>query len=208
MKRLVILCAGVLCLVPVTAAGQATGPSLFGYGTLGSTALAAAETFEAVAGTSRRTNLGGGAHATIWRGLFVDGAVSRLRLTGERVFIHGETVYQLGVPLTVTLRPVDVAAGWRIRRGRVSPFAGGGLSMVSYAEESDFAEAGDDVRETRTGAMFLGGVDVAVLQWLQLGGELRYRAVTGVLGAGGVSGVFGEDSIGGVAASVRVSVGR
>jgi opacity protein-like surface antigen len=146
----------------------------------------------------------------VWRDLFVDVAFSSRKFEGERVFINSDRTYPLGIPMTVTLRPLDLAAGWRWRltRGKVSPYAGGGISFVSYKETSDFSQAGDDVNEQKAGALLVGGVDVAVWKWIYVGGDLRYRAVSGVLGLGGVSGVFGDDQLGGFAAALRVSVGR
>jgi opacity protein-like surface antigen len=182
-----------------------------GYVTYGTTAFGAGDSFEAVTGTSTKSGLGGGGTITgLWRGVFVDVAVSQQKLKGERVFMDAETVYRLGIPLTVRLRPIDVAAGWRftVAGGRVSPFAGVGASVVSYKETSSFAQSGDDISEQKTGALVLGGVDVAVWKWIHVGGDVRYRAVTGVLGLDGVSEVFNEDQLGGFSGGVRVSVGR
>jgi len=43
----------------------------------------------------------------------------------------------------VTLQPIDVSTGWRVpvAKGRVLPYAGGGMLWVQYQEESDFADA-------------------------------------------------------------------
>jgi opacity protein-like surface antigen len=144
----------------------------------------------------------------VWRDLFVDVAFSSRKFEGERVFIDGGTTYPLGIPMTVTLRPLDLAAGWRFTRGKVSPYAGGGISFVSYKETSAFAQPADDVNEQKVGPLVVGGVDVAIWKWIYVGGDLRYRAVSGVLGLGGVSEVFGNDQLGGFAAALRVSVGR
>lgn len=101
-----------------------------------------------------------------------------------------------------------LAAGWRFRAGRVAPYAGAGVVLLGYSEESDFAVAGDDVDERRAGALVLAGADVTVVGPLKVGGELRYRMVQGVLGAGGVSQLFGDDQLGSLAFALRVSVGR
>ena len=106
------------------------------------------------------------------------------------------------------MRPVDIAGGWRFVFGRVSPYAGAGVSLIAYEETADFAASGDNVSESKTGPLFLAGVDVAVIRWLHAGAEFRYRSVKGVLGDGGVSDIFGEDQLGGYALAVRISVGR
>jgi opacity protein-like surface antigen len=90
---------------------------------------------------------------------------------------------------------------------RLVPFVGGGLSMVSYKETSANSN-GEDVSDSATGFVFLGGVDYTLTKWIQVGGEFRYRAVTGILGSAGVSDLYGEDSVGGWAVGVRVSVGK
>jgi hypothetical protein len=79
---------------------------------------------------------------------------------------------------------------------------------MSYKEESDFAAAGDDVDEQKTGGVVLAGVDFPLGHLIRLGGEFRYRAVAGVLGAGGVSQLLGEDKLGGSAFAFRATLGR
>jgi len=134
--------------------------------------------------------------------------VSQQKIKGERVFINGADVYRLGTALRITTRPIDVAAGWRFDMGRLSPFLGGGISVVSYKETSDFAQPGDDVSERASGGLFLGGVDVALTSWLFVGGEVRSRSVSGVLGQGGISEALGDNKLGGVSAALRFAVGR
>ena len=90
---------------------------------------------------------------------------------------------------------------------RLVPFIGGGLSMAMYKETSQNA-GGDDVSKTASGFVFLGGVDYTLTKWIRVGGEFRYRAVTGVLGSGGVSQVYGEKSLGGYVIAARVSIGK
>jgi opacity protein-like surface antigen len=105
------------------------------------------------------------------------------------------------------MRPFDVGAGWRWS-GRFSPYVGGGMSWISYEETSEFAGAGEDLDESATGLLLLGGIDMQLSRWLHIGGDVRYRRVDGVLGAGGASEVYGEDDIGGFGAHVRFSIGR
>ncbi len=205
----VLTLAGLAAALPAAVSAQ-TGVGVRGYGSFGSTTLAATDTFDAVADTTSASVFGGGAQVTnIWRSVFADVAVSRLTLDGERVFIGDDgTVFELGIPLEVTMRPIDIAAGWRFGFGRVAPYVGAGVTFLSYEETSDFSEAGEDVDESGTGALVLGGVDVLVWRWIHAGGEVRYRRVNGILGEGGVSSQFGEDDAGGISAAVRISIGR
>jgi len=192
---------------PNHAMAQSATPGIRGYLSLGMTLLAARDSFDAVAQTSRRPNVGGGVSATLWRGTFVDVAFSQITVDGERVFVNQGTVFRLGIPLSVTMRPLDIAGGWRFG-SRVAPYVGAGLSRISYKETSRFADPDENLDQSGTGLLLEGGVDVEVARWLHLGGELRYRDVKAALGAGGVSAIFGDDSIGGLSTSIRVSVGR
>lgn len=184
-------------------------PSISGYFTGGTVSLAASESFDAVAGSSRALSLGGGATvAGLWGGLFVDLAVTRQKMDGERVFVSNGAVFPLGIPWQATFVPIDLTAGWRWSGGHVISFVGAGATFVKYSERSDFAQDGDDVNQRKVGAVLLGGVEVPLASWIRVGGDVRYRLVKGVLGAGGVSELFGEDQLGGVSTAVRVTVGR
>ncbi len=199
-----VVLAGLL-ISPLTARAQS--PGVRAYFTYGAVSLASSDTFKAVADTNRAPSLGGGIQATgLWRSLFVDVGVARQSLEGTRVFVFESVVYPLDIPLEATFTPVDLAAGWRFHLRRFTPYVGGGVSLVAYKESSPFAQAGDDVSERGTGALLLAGVDVPVWRFLALGGELRYRAVSGVLGESGVSAVFGDDKLGGIQYAIRLSV--
>lgn len=178
------------------------------YATFGTTQFAAHESLELVTGSGSKSGFGVGGSVTFWRSLFVDAAFSQQKLDGERVFIDGGTTYPLGIPLQITTRPIDIAGGWRILDGVVQPYAGGGVTVVSYKEESDFAKASENVSEQKVGGLFLAGVDVRVARIVKVGAEFRYRAVSGVLGEGGVSQLLGDDQLGGRSFAVRASVGR
>jgi opacity protein-like surface antigen len=183
---------------------------LNGYGVLGDMRLDAAQTFEAVSETSHARLFGAGIQVTnIWRSVFVDVAVSNMTIDGERVFFdEARAVQPLGIPLEVSMRYVDVAAGWRARHGRLSPYVGGGFSGLRYRERSELAQPGEDVAEGGVGPLFLAGIDFTLSRWVRIGGEVRYRRVGGVLGAGGASAEFREDSAGGVSTALRVTIGR
>lgn len=205
MTRTVLALAVFLALA---GPGPVFGQSASGraYVTFGTVFMSASETFDAVADTSR-VNVVGVGGAVSWRGIFADVSISKGRLDGQRVFVLDGEVFDLGIPLEISVRPVDIAGGWRGATGRVSPYAGAGVTFLSYEETADFADPGDDVSERVDGWLLLGGLDVAILPWLHAGGEVRHRVVTGVLGEGGVSEAFGEDSLGGTSVAVRVSVG-
>ena len=195
--------------VPSVAGAQASGIQLRGVLTVGSTTYSADQSFDAVLGKHRQTVWGVGAEETFWKGMFAGLHFSpNSEMEGQRVFVFDGQVYELGIPVRIRVRPLDITGGWRFARGRFAPFAGGGVTFVFYDESSDFAEAGEDVSERATGYVIQAGADVALTDWVQVGGELRYRGVNGVLGVGGVSEEFGEDQLGGYTVAVRIVVGR
>jgi hypothetical protein len=206
--RIIVL----MLLFGVTSAVNASAQSsvsVRGYAVYDGTSFSAVDSLEAVSGSSTHSSFGGGGTVNgLWRAVFVDVGVFQSRVDGERIFVDGGTTYRLGIPLEITVRPIDVAAGWRFTTGRFSPYVGGGLTSLSYEESSAFSQLGDNITERKTGGLFLVGMDARVYKWFHVGGELRYRAVKGVLGNEGVSQTFGEDQVGGLSAGLRVSLGK
>ena len=155
MRAGAILIASLLMIAASVPARAQSRVGLRGYVTYGSTTFAATESFEAIAGESRKAGVGGGAVVTgLWRGLFVDAGVTQQKLSGERVFVDAGTVYRLGIPVSIKMRPVDLAAGWRLAYGRLSPYAGAGATFIAYEETADFAEPGDNVSKSKRARSF------------------------------------------------------
>jgi hypothetical protein len=249
---------------PKPAAAKKTGtPALTvrGVVSVGLTSLSSSRSFDAVAGTHSKTTFGFGAEVqNIWKNVFAGVSFSPLSLDGERVFVDGNVVYPLGIPVTLSVNSLDIVGGWRFvlkskgakpappkpgqkppakkeplasvtpqakgtpppqkqppatvkaaqpasKAPRLVPFVGGGLSMVMYTETSTNSN-GDDVSKSATGFVFLGGVDYTITRLVHVGGEFRYRVVSGVLGTAGVSQLYGEESVGGYSIAVRVSIGK
>jgi len=191
---------------------RAAAPSrsfLRAYALFDSSALAAAETFDAVIGTSRLSMFGGGGEALdLWKGLFVRVAASSVEETGSRVVVFDDEVIDLDIPLTVELRPLEIAGGWRfpsIASGRLVPYVGGGLLRLGYRETSEFGMGDDNTNTTFTGGVVFGGLEASIVSWMIAGAEVQYRTVPDAIGGGGVSEAFGERDLGGV--TVRVLVG-
>ena len=218
-RHVLALALLVLALPAIAGAQSPTGRTLrFAvFGTAGLFTATAEDTFDAILDTRSGTDLGVGAQVA-WqsgglRGLFVEFDASRFEETGERVFVHEGEVFPLGIPLTVSLTPIEVTAGYRlnqVRRTRTgvvaSPFAffgGGGVGSVGYSETDDEGE----ISGRFTAWHVMGGVDVTVWKALQIGAEARYRWVPDGLGAGGVSDAFNETDLGGSTFRVRIGVG-
>lgn len=191
---------------------QPAKPSVRGFGTFGYDKMSAAESFRAITGSDSTHAFGGGVQGiNLWKGLFAEVSVERTRTDGERAFVFNNEVFALGIPLKITIMPIDVVAGWRAGVGGRHPYAtygGAGITSVSYKETADFATAGDDLDERKTGFVGLFGVEVSVSKWIHVRAEGRYRRVTDILGTGGVSAAFDEKELGGFGGGVKVAFGR
>ena len=172
--------------------------------------MAASESFNAVADTNLRVQYGGGLQVVnIWKGLYAEATAGWSRLDGSRVFVYEGTVYDLGIPTTITFTPVNVGGGWRFRHGsKVHSYLGGGVEFLTYREESAFADGEDNVDEVYTGFYGTGGVEFRLAKWLHLRCEARYTSIPDALGAGGVSVDFNETDLGGAAVAVKLAIGR
>lgn len=203
---LVLVCA---CAAPAAAQSSTgrIGGRVFGWGDWQQ--LSAKESFDAVTGETTTSGGGGGLEVhRLWRGAFVRGAVSRLSMEGERIFVFDGTVFPLGQPLSITMTPIEVAAGWRFNpiARRFTPYVGAGALWVKYREESGSLPS-DDVNETYSGAVLFGGFDANIWRALSAGAEVGWRTAK-VPDPGGAFEAFREDDLGGVSFRLMLSIGR
>jgi outer membrane protein W len=172
--------------------------------------FAASTTFNAVFESNTAPVWGGGIDIAIHRRFFLDLTISHMSKTGQRAFFNNGDVFRLGIPLKVTSTPVEIAAGYRFRlkTSRVIPYAGAGFGSYSYRETADFAAAGDDVDVRHAGFLLIGGAEFRIRKWVGITGDAQYTRVPGILGQAGLSRDVNESDFGGVAARVRVILGR
>lgn len=189
-------------------------PQLFdwrAYFLLDGNSMAASESFDAILGKTRLSAPGfGGEVLNLYGGLFARVAVSSMKESGERVVVLDGEVIPLGIPVEITMRPVEISAGWRLRPmlgGRLVPYGGVGLVRLRYTETSDFAEGDENSDESFSGFNVFGGVEARVAPWVIAGVELQYRGVD-ALGDGGVSKEFGETNLGGTTFRILVGIRR
>lgn len=205
-----VVLAGLLAAtMPAAAAAQGIG--IKGYGLVGNTSFTAADSFEAVLGSSSGPIFGGGAEVGLpLGGLYIGVGAWRFEQDGERVFVSGAQVFPLGIPVTVQITPIEVTGGWRFRNlsSRFVPYAGGGWTSYRYKETSSFAAAGEDVDERYSGFHILGGAEFRIARWLGVGGELAWARVPDALGQGGASAAFDETDLGGTSVRLKISLGR
>ena len=171
--------------------------------------MTAADSFEAAFETSSLNGFGGGVDITrLWQGLFARAAVSRLSGDGERVVIVDGERIELGVPLEVTMTPLELGLGWRAPIGggeRIAAYGGAGLLRLSYKESSPDADPGEDIDESFNGSVIFGGVDFGLSGGFMAGVEAQFRSVPDAIGEGGLSREFDETNLGGFA--IRFVIG-
>jgi opacity protein-like surface antigen len=192
-----------------TAPADSERLSVRAVGSVAAERFSAGTAFEAVSGSSVGALFGGGVRVTYGR-VFGEVSVSRYRTSGQRAFVSGGESFQLDIPLTVTLVPVEIAAGYRFKgpRPTVTPYIGAGVGVYRYTETSPAADPGEEVSARNTGWLALGGLEFRIRKWMALGAELQYSHVPGILGSGGLSLESGEANVGGVTARFKIILGR
>lgn len=169
--------------------------------------LDARRSFEAITGSRSGPVWGGGLDVVLADRIGVGVRVARIERAGERVFPFRGTVIPLGVPTTIRVTPIELTGTYRLVRGRVVPYAGGGVGWHHYAETSPGADPGENVEDSFVGYHVAGGAEVRVTGWLRLAGEAGWATVPGAL-TGGVADTFGESDLGGTTLRLRVIIGR
>jgi opacity protein-like surface antigen len=205
-----VAAAVLVTLAAAPASAQDMPVGVRGFGSFGNIVFTAQDSFDAVLGQPSGPIYGGGGQVLLPFGIYAEVSFRQFKRTGERVFVGpDDEVFPLGIPLQVTIQPLDITAGWRAARwGRFVPYGGGGFSSYRYKETSDFADPGDDVDERFTGFHVVGGAEYLVLRWIAVGGEVSWSTIPDALGQGGASAAFGEDDLGGTTFRLKISVGR
>lgn len=201
----------VLTLMAARSADAQSRVDLRGFADIGTTAFAATRSFETVLGSARGTVWGGGVEAVLPRGVFVSARASRLRRHGERVFLFNDQRFPLGIPVTVTITPVELAGGYRFdARAFLIPYGGGGIGWYGFDETSRFAEAMENVRGRALGYHAVGGAELRLTRSLGTAFEAGWARVPDGLPRhpDSVSQEFGESDLGGVTLRIKIVVGR
>jgi hypothetical protein len=187
------------------------GVGVRAYAVIDFDSMAASKSFEAALDTSHLTAFGGGADVVdLWKHLFARVSVTHVSKTGSRAFFDGSEVVSVGIPLTVSMTPVEIGGGWRFSGApapRLTPYAGGGVVIVSYKETSQFADASENFSGSFTGFNIFGGAEYTITKWLVAAGEAQFRSVPNALGdnPNSLSQAYDETDLGGF--TLRVTVG-
>ena len=183
---------------------------LRGFGDVGATAFTAQQSFNAILGSRTGLVFGGGVEAVLPQHIFVNVRGSRLRETGQRVFLFEGEQFDLGIPTTITLTPVELTGGYRFPFWtRFVPYAGGGVGWHGFKETSQFAVAEENVEDRFTGYHVLGGAEVRLARWMGVAGELQWATVPDAIGGdpNSVSNAFSESDLGGTTVRFKIVVG-
>lgn len=174
-------------------------------------ALAAADTFEAVTGSSTLTATGGGGDVRFWKGLFGRFAVSTMSADGTRGFVVQGQFISNGIPLEIEMTPIEIGAGWRqpfSPSRRLVAYGGGGLLRMLYRQTSEFADPGEDFDDSHSGYFAFGGLELGITSWLMTGVEAHYRTVPDAFGTDNIAAAFEDTDLGGSALRVLVGIRR
>lgn len=212
MKTLGALLLALVVASPAAAqsSGSASGISIRPFVMAAGEQFTAKKTFQAIFGQSAQLFLGGGVEIVTRSGFYLDLTASRFSKKGDRAFVAADgKAFSLGIPVTVTLLPLEGTVGYRFRMGssgRISPYVGGGFGYYMYTE-SDKTEA-SDLTIRHTGFLGVGGLEYRAGSWVAVSADVQYTNISGILGDGGVSKQVGENNLGGIAARFRIIIGK
>jgi len=197
---------------PTAPAPRSRAIEIGGFAMFGQINFAASESFDAIIGDPAGPLLGGGAHVGLpFGGLFVEVGGWKFNDDGERAFVSNGQVVSLGIPVEITLTPIEISGGWRFRFNKIPrllPYAAGGFSSYGYKETSQFAATTEDLEERFNGYHILGGAEVKLLRWLGIAGEVAWTTIPDSIGEAGVSAAFNETDLGGTSFRMKITVGR
>jgi hypothetical protein len=100
---------------PKPAPPKPTGPafSVRAFGEAGYTWFSAHESFDAVLGSAGGAVFGGGVTVSHRSGYFGRVGIEYFGADGERVYVFGGEVFPMGIPLSVSITPIDITGGYR-----------------------------------------------------------------------------------------------
>ncbi|HXD16045.1 MAG TPA: outer membrane beta-barrel protein [Vicinamibacterales bacterium] len=206
MRRAALVALAFVLLLPAASRAQV---SVRGFGDFGFTVFNATQSFKAILGKSSGPVFGGGVEFGE-KQFFLSLAAQRFRRDGHRVFVFEDQVFPLNVKDTITVTPIDLTFGYRLRSRGLVPYVGGGLTWYRYVETSEHATESEDLKETHAGYHLIGGAEVPLRRWLAAGVDAQWSAAPNAFGDSptGVATVYDEHDLGGFTLRARIIVGR
>lgn len=163
--------------------------------------MTASKSFDAVTGSSTVFGYGGGGEVlNLWKQLFVRGAVTVASTNGSRGFVVDGTFIPTNVNVDISLRTIEIGAGWRTlfkKHPKLALQYGGGVLFLNYSDTSQFATDTDNVSESFSGYYVHGGVDYALSKRMFAGAEAQYRGIPADTTTKSIMASFQEKNLGG-----------
>ena len=193
-------------LVPAASRAQV---SVRGFGDVGLTLFSTTQSFKAILGQSSGPVYGGGIEFGE-RQFFLTLAAERFHRDGHRVFVFQDQVFPLNVKDTITITPVDLTFGYRLRSHGVVPYFGGGARWYRYEETSEHATGDENVKKTYAGFQVLGGAEVPLQRWLAAAVDAQWAAARNAFtdSPTSVATVYNEHNLGGFTLRAKIIIGR
>ena len=175
----------------------------------------AADSFDVILGEPSGTIFGGGARVGLpIGGLFVDVGAWRFRGDGERVFVFDGQEFPLGIPVEVTITPLELSAGWQFRFRRAAEAcartSAGGYTSYGYQETSRICRPTPRTSTSGSTAITCAAApNTGSTRWLGLGGELTWTTVPDAIGeSAACRAEFDETDLGGTSFRFKITIGR
>lgn len=179
------------------------------FGQFGGVLFTARDSFEAVLDGAFGPIYGGGGQVVFPNGGFIQAGFERFSKQGVRVVVSGNQLFELPLPVDVSVTPVLVTFGYRpVPRGLMAPYLGAGFGIYRYSEATPELPGAESISKSHLGFHFVGGAEIPLMRWVSLAGEAQWAGVPRALGTSGISVVFDEQDLGGTTFRVKVIIGR
>src|SRR5688500_2541382 len=121
--RTTFIALAMLCTSMAVPAAAQGNIGVRGFASFGSVTFTARDSFDAVLGRTSAPIFGGGGQVLLPWGIFVEVRAGQIKQDGERVFVGpNDEVFRLGIPVEITIIPIEVSGGWRFRKwSRIVP---------------------------------------------------------------------------------------
>src|SRR5262245_65862282 len=113
MTRLGLVALAFAVGIAAPAAAQETGLSFRPFVMGSGRRMPADTTFDAIFGDHVQRFFGGGLNITQDTRFYLELSASRFEKTGQRAFLNAGEVFRLGIPVTASITPFELSAGYR-----------------------------------------------------------------------------------------------
>jgi hypothetical protein len=180
VTRIILLIMAGLAVAAPTAAQSPAAVSIRPFVMATAQSFAASDTFDASFGKTVLPFFGGGVQVVVNDGFFARSAPSRFRQTGERAFFINGTAFRLGIPLTATITPLEIAGGYRFKfrqQPRVRPYVAAGSVTTAIRKRRRSPRPARTSTTTHSGFLQNGGAEFRVNRCVGMAVDVQYSHV-------------------------------